>query len=758
VAFFLVCYYLAGRFVFSFAGPDAGAAAIWLLSGPAIAAALLWGHRVWPGISAGAFFVNLALTGSWRISLAVAVGSAAGTLVGLYLIDRAVLDRHIFDRTKNAVYFILLAGFAGAAVGATVGTFLLAVLGGLAWGTAAVSAWFAWWMSGATGVLLIAPLLIMWGNIPEVSLELKRVGYFLLVLLLTAVMEKIAFGGLLPFIPPHFPLAFIALPPLIIGAFWLGRRWEIAAVFFLAVLATRDTLLGMGPFAVSSLNGSLLLLQMFLGVCAVTALIVSTLIDERREALRLLGVREQYFRALIEKSSDGILLVDGAGNVKYASPTLKKMTGYEWPDGPAGNPLFHLVYPDDAGVVREYLKKIAGMPERTIDFEVRARHHDGRPLWLSMTATNLLQYEPVQAVVMNVRDITREKESQQAKSYLASIVESADDAIIGKDLKGIIHSWNHGAEKLYGYAAEEAIGQPITLIMPSDRRRTEYADIMQHVMQGEHAHYETVRVRKDGTLLPVSFSASPVWNQAGSVIGASIIAHDATKEKELERRKHEFISSLSYQLRNPVGEIGTYIDSLTKRKNHFTPLEQQYLLKIENANLRMAMLVQNLLRVTRLTLDTVPISPRPTELKREIDYVAREFAEKLGAKTIALERPYRQSRAVTVTLDPALFSAALGNLFAHALASVPPAGTVSVDFIKSDHDIQVNVRESRGAPVEGMALKDEGPRAPDALNADDPSLDIYVAQSLVERIGGTLRSERTHDGQTRFSIVFPLKQ
>jgi PAS domain S-box-containing protein len=721
----------------------------------------------------------------WTASLAIAAGNTVEALLALYLVRRFVPAGRIFDHTESTVHFVLLAGFVSTLVGATAGTLALLVSGGLAAGTQTLSAWFLWWMGGATGVILVAPLLIMFTGFKWSLWRPDNFKYFLGVFILTAVMEKLAFGGWLQFLPQHFPMAFLTLPPLLVGAFWVGRRWEMITVLFLAVLATQDTLMGLGPFAGYPLNESLLLLQMFLGTAAITTLLTSTLIAERRAATDSLAEREKYFRALIEKSSDGLVLVDSEGRILYASPSLKRMTGYTRAEVPPGTLGASLVHSADAAILGQNLRAVAEAPEKTLSFEVRLRHQAGNWLWVAVTATNLLQYEPVRGIVLNLRDISREKAARRTESYLAAIVESADDAVIGRDLEGTITSWNRSAERLYGYPAAEAIGQPITLIIPLDRRYGEFTDISDRIRRGENAHYETVRLRKDGTLIPVSFVVSPMRGEAGKVIGASIIARDRAKEKELERRKHEFVSSLSYRLRAPIGEIGMYVGSLLKRKRQFSALEQQYLLKIEEANIRVAELLNNLLRVTRLSLDTMPVVPRPTELKREIDYVAREFAEKLGARTIALERPYRRANAVTVTLDPALLTAALGSLFSHALASVPAAGAVSVDFAKSDRDIQIHIRERGSAGLPGATEKRKGlpdrrteadwqppwnrrsgadRRAPKKgverqapEEGEDPSLDLYVARALIERLGGAFRSEYTDNGETKFSIVFPLK-
>ena len=138
------------------------------------------------------------------------------------------------------------------------------------------------------------------------------------------------------------------------------------------------------------------------------------------------------------------------------------------------------------------------------------------------------------------RDITDRKQAEQSRSLLAAIVDSSDDAIVSKNLDGIITSWNKSAERIFGYTAEEAIGQHITLIIPSDRH-TEESDILARLRRGERVdHFHTVRRRKDGSLLDVSLTISPVRDSSGRVIGASKVARDITEQKRVE---HELLES-----------------------------------------------------------------------------------------------------------------------------------------------------------------------------------------------------------------------
>src|SRR5437763_93981 len=126
--------------------------------------------------------------------------------------------------------------------------------------------------------------------------------------------------------------------------------------------------------------------------------------------------------------------------------------------------------------------------------------------------------------------------AERSAMQLVSIVESSDDAIISKDLNGVIQTWNAGAQALFGYTAEEAGGQPVHMLIPAERRDEE-PGILARLRRGERIHhYETIRQRKDGTLLDISLSVSPMYDRSGKIVGASKIARNITERKESQRK------------------------------------------------------------------------------------------------------------------------------------------------------------------------------------------------------------------------------
>src|SRR5581483_7625466 len=174
------------------------------------------------------------------------------------------------------------------------------------------------------------------------------------------------------------------------------------------------------------------------------------------------------FRAIIEHSWDGYAPIEDDAIIFYASPSTTRILGYT-PEEFAGHNLFEFMHPDDVERTQQLFATLFTKPGGVISSVFRYRHKNGSWRWLEASGTNLLEDPSVRAIVANYRDITEQREAEQVRAQLAAIVESSEDAIIGEDLGGTITSWNKGAERMYGYRAEEVLGKQVSLLHPADR-------------------------------------------------------------------------------------------------------------------------------------------------------------------------------------------------------------------------------------------------------------------------------------------------
>jgi signal transduction histidine kinase len=276
-------YVILGKLGLKLAFVHVSATAVWAPTGIALAAFLLYGRRVWAGIFAGAFLVNLMTTGGVGVSAGIAAGNTLEGLAGAYLVDLFAGGHEALSRSGGILRFAVLAGLLSTMVSATIGVSTL-FLANLAKAAALKEIWLTWWLGDASGALIVAPALLLWSTGPVERYsrgKLLELGGLALALVLVG---RLVFGGLLPTAANDYPFDFLCLPVLIWAAFRFGQRETALASCALSGLAIWGTLSGFGPFTRQSQNESLLLLQAFMAATAIVALIVAAVVAERRAA------------------------------------------------------------------------------------------------------------------------------------------------------------------------------------------------------------------------------------------------------------------------------------------------------------------------------------------------------------------------------------------------------------------------------------------------------------------------------------------
>jgi len=348
-----------------------------------------------------------------------------------------------------------------------------------------------------------------------------------------------------------------------------------------------------------------------------------------------------------------------------------------------------------------------------------------------------------------------------APEYLAAIVDSTDDAVIGKTLDGTIISWNNGAERIYGYAADEVIGQAISIIIPPDRS-DELLSILSRIARGERIdHYLTKRVRKGGDVIDVSVTISPVQDATGKIVGASAIARDVTAQakatKEALRIREEFISVAAHELRTPLTTMFARLQ-LVERRLARQEVDPAIVLRditlVRQAGDRLKALIDRLLDISRIRSGQLQVEREATDVAAMIQSVASMLSETSGRQITlqASDSPDNYQAAV----DGVRIEEVVVNLIDNAVKYSPHDTAIDVELTSTPAAIRIAVRD-RGPGIEAA----ERARIFEPFHRSSPTagpgvgLGLHIAREIVELHGGTLTVEGPADGGSRFVVTVP---
>jgi diguanylate cyclase (GGDEF)-like protein len=282
IAVLAAVYFVAGKVGLQLAYVNQSVTAVWPCTGIAIVALLILGYRVWPGILLGAFLVNLTTAGTVATSIGIAGGNTLEALTATYLVTRFARGREVFVRAQDVFRFAVLASLA-TMVSATVGVTSLLV-GGFAELEKFWSIWCTWWLGDGVGALLLTPLLLLWWENPRLSWTREKAVELALLFLGLLATGWAVFGGFFHAELKNYPLEYLCIPFLIWPAFRFGRRKAATALCALSLIATWGTVHGFGPFARETQHASLILLQSFMGIMAITILALAAEVSEHKRA------------------------------------------------------------------------------------------------------------------------------------------------------------------------------------------------------------------------------------------------------------------------------------------------------------------------------------------------------------------------------------------------------------------------------------------------------------------------------------------
>ena len=364
-------------------------------------------------------------------------------------------------------------------------------------------------------------------------------------------------------------------------------------------------------------------------------------------------------------------------------------------------------------------------------------------------------------------DVTERKRAEEARTLLAAIVSDSDDAIVSKTLDGTIRSWNAAAERLFGHAASEAVGQSINLIIPAELRDEEAA-ILQRLRRGERIHhFETVRVAKNGRRIDISLTISPVSDDAGRIVGASKVARDITDRKhtetvlrEAEQRKDEFLAALGHELRNPLAPLRTGVELLNRADTNpelvasvraMMDRQIRHLTRLVDDLLDVARITSGKLRVERVRLDLRGVIEAAVELTSPlIDEHGHELDLQLAEHPLPIDGDFERLTQV------------LGNLLNNAARYMRPGGTIELRAEADGGQAVVRVKDTGfGIPTERLGtlfgMYSQVPEHEAHTGGGGIGIGLALSRRLLALHEGTIeaRSEGLGHG-SEFTVRLPL--
>ena len=481
----------------------------------------------------------------------------------------------------------------------------------------------------------------------------------------------------------------------------------------------------------------------------------------------------RHFAAIVASSDDAIISKSLDGTVLTWNAAAERLFGYTAAEIVGCS--IRLIVPRDRQAEEDHVLAAVGRGETIDHFETVRQRKDGALVPISLTVSPIRDASgEIVGASKIARDLSRTERIQSDARRLAAIVDSSDDAIVGKNLNGIVTSWNAAAERMFGYSADEMIGRSVRLVIPEDRQHEE-DEVLRRMRLGQRLdHYETIRRRKDGSLFPVSLTISPVCNEQGAVIGASKIARDVTERAraDQERRrlleiaratnrlKDEFLATLSHELRTPLNAIAGYSRMMQTGLLRGDKQERAIDTIVRNAS-SLTQMIEDVLDVSRIVSGKVRLQLRAVELSeivREAVATAQPAADAKGIRVDVLVDP----RGTLVSGDPDRLRQVLWNLCSNAVKFSERGGRVQVRLQRVADHVELTVTDDGiGIAPEFLPyLFERFSQADAGTNRVHGGLGLGLAISrhLVELQGGCISAHS--DGPSRgatFRIELPVR-
>lgn len=461
---------------------------------------------------------------------------------------------------------------------------------------------------------------------------------------------------------------------------------------------------------------------------------------------------EELLRAAFDSPSAGMALVAMDGRWLRVNRALCDLLGYDEADL-LRRTFRDVTHPDDAAADQRVVDALLAGEGEAFQIEKRYLRRDGRPVWV-LLGVSLVRADDGTPLhfVGQVQDLTARKESEVERERLAAIVDSAAEAIVGRDLDGTITSWNRGAARLFGYSAAEAVGQPIEMLSPPGPEG-DLGPFLEAIRRGERVDMpEATRVAKDGRPLLVSLTVSPVRDSAGRIVGASTIARDVSERRRLEELQRDYLAMVTHDLRTPLTAVRGYAQLLQRRGAYAASAVEAIIWQAD----RMQRLLDDLADVVRLEGGELPLRRGAVDvvaLAKQEAALAEAGAD-AGDRRIEVIAP---TRPVVGDLDGDRLAQVLANLLGNAVKYAPAGSTVRVEVAAEGGETRITVRDDGpGIAREHLPMLFELFYRAGTTGAGGLGLGLYISRMIVEAHGGAIAVASEEGAGSAFTVTLPL--
>jgi PAS domain S-box-containing protein len=504
-----------------------------------------------------------------------------------------------------------------------------------------------------------------------------------------------------------------------------------------------------------------------------------TMTERLRESHQALKDTTEYLQTLIENIKDGVVVLDKEYTIIDANSAAVEGVGLP-KEEIVGSKCYKIYHRSDKPCDTEDcpVKVVftTGKPMR------RVHNHytkDGRFFIEDITSSPIKDESgKVISIVEVRRDVTEriklQKEIEETKDFLNSVIESSPDAIITADLNGIITSWSKGAEELYGYKAEEIVGKSIADLYPPElkEQRLKWIELL---LQGEKIRNKRTKIfRKDGKLVDISLSLSLLRDSEGKPIGTVGISKDISKEveaenslreayerlKELDKMKDDFLSTVSHELRTPLTSILGSLDILFDDKSLGKKQREILEIAIKEAT-RLDKLIGDILDLTRIEDKLARLSREDIAIEKLVDEAIEEIRPQALSKNISLEKDIQEGLP-SIKGDREQLKRALTNLLSNAVKFNKREGRVKIEVFGGDNSIKVSVSDTGiGIPEEHLERifeKFYRVETGTARKYGGTGLGLAIVKRIVEAHGGEVEVESEVGKGSTFTVTLPLEE